>query len=148
MLTQISSYFYKSQWFGTPVLVVLPTIEKPLSAVNTLPIEWLQPPASGEVFDDIKMCDRRLQGFSLAEGFSIVKKGAGTEAHPGARYRCKHHGIETLNTRKLSDRIERDEKGNIISSRKREMTEVGQADCCFDVAVSWKSIGKRNSGLK
>ena len=140
MLTQISSYFYKSQWFGTPVLVVLPTIEKPFSAVNALPIEWLQPPTSNEVFDDIKMCDRRLQGFSLAEGFSIVKKGAGTKAYPGARYRCKHHGIETLNTRKLSDRIERDEKGNITSSRKREITEVGQADCCFDVVVScWQA---------
>ena len=77
-------------------------------AVNALPIEWLQPPVSGEVFEDIETCDRRMQGFSLAEGFMVVKKGGGSKAHPGVRYRCKHHGTETLNTRKLSDRVERD----------------------------------------
>ena len=41
-------------------------------AVNTLPTSYLLPPATGEVFSDISACERRLRGYSLAEGFDVV----------------------------------------------------------------------------
>ena len=49
-------------------------------AVNALPSEWLLPPRTGEIFDSIEHCRRRLQGYSLAEGFEVVQTGGGTSA--------------------------------------------------------------------
>jgi hypothetical protein len=34
--------------------------------VNLLPPAWLLTPQSGEVFDGLDNCDRRLRGYSLA----------------------------------------------------------------------------------
>jgi hypothetical protein len=42
------------------------------SAVNSLPVEWLDPPATGEEFELFDKCERRLRGFSLSQGFDIV----------------------------------------------------------------------------
>src|SRR5437762_7960320 len=36
-------------------------------AVNTLPLNWLSPPQTGEIFPDIPTCHRRLRGFSRSE---------------------------------------------------------------------------------
>ena len=45
--------------------------------VNALPPAWLLQPATGEVFDSIEHCKRRLQGYALAEGFNIVQTKEG-----------------------------------------------------------------------
>lgn len=117
-------------------------------AVNAMPAEWRSPPATGESFPDLTTCYRRVQGFSLVEGFCIVKDGGGTKANPGTRFFCSFHGSQTKNCRKLEDRVSRDEEGNIVSQRKRETTSVGQSNCSWAVSASYKSVGKRNSGVK
>ena len=40
--------------------------------VNALPAAYLLPLQSGEIFDSIPYCERRLRGYALAEGFNIV----------------------------------------------------------------------------
>jgi hypothetical protein len=42
-------------------------------AVNALPPEWLLPPHTGEIFDSIDYCKRRLKGYALTEGFDVVQ---------------------------------------------------------------------------
>lgn len=44
------------------------------------------PPCSGEVFESLEACNRRLHGYALAECFDIVRKGGGTKAK-------KTHGL-------------------------------------------------------
>src|SRR4030095_10552388 len=87
-------------------------------AVNSLPPEWLLSPCTGEIFDSIDHCKRRLPGYALAEGFEFVQTGGGTKQNPGARFQCSRHGEATRNWRKLEPRVERDEQGNITSKRK------------------------------
>src|SRR5438046_9559100 len=53
-------------------------------AVNALPPAWLLQPTTGEVFDSIEHCKRRLQGYALAEGFEVVQTGGGTKKWPGS----------------------------------------------------------------
>jgi len=43
-----------------------PALER---AVNALPVEWIDAPVSGEVFESIIECERRLRGYALAECF-------------------------------------------------------------------------------
>lgn len=108
--------------------------------VNSQPVGWLQDPAQGEVFTSKKEAGARLQGYSLSQGFDVVNKGGGSSVTPGAVYRCVHHGLATKNTRQLEDRVTRDEKGNITSSRKRESTAVRQTNCGWYVRVSFTSV--------
>ena len=117
-------------------------------AVNAMPPEWLLAPQTGELFPDVPACYRRLKGYSLVEGFCIVRFGGGTKSNPGCRFLCSFHVSGTRNSRKLEDRVVKDEEGTIISQRKREATSVGQSDCPWEAYVSWKSVGKRNSGIK
>ena len=91
-----------------------PVVER---VVNKFPSAWLLPPESGEVFDSLDHCERRMRSFSFAEGFDIVRKGGGTKANPSWRFRCLFHGEETRNDRKLEDKVERDEHGTITSTR-------------------------------
>lgn len=43
-------------------------------------------PESGEVFNSPDHCDRRLRGYSFAEGFDIVRKGGGSKSNPSWRF--------------------------------------------------------------
>ena len=86
-------------------------------AVNALPTEWLETPRTGEVFDGIIECERRLRGYILAEGFDIVRNGSSTKKHLGRRFFYIFYRTETRNNWGLEDYIERDEKGMIISKR-------------------------------
>lgn len=88
--------------------------------VNSFPPEWLLPPQSGEIFENLEHCNRRLRAFVLATGFDIVRKGGGTKAFPSWRFFCFYHGTETRNDRKLEARVEIDEEGNITSKRQRD----------------------------
>jgi hypothetical protein len=93
-------------------------------AVNALPSAWLLQPITGEVFDSIEYCKRRLQGYALAEGFDVVQTGGGTKNVSGARFECSKHGESTRNLRKLESHVGRDEDGAIITVRQRKDTLV------------------------
>jgi len=88
--------------------------------VNANPSTWLLHPQSGELFDSLDHCNRRLRGYALAEGFDIIRKGAGPKSNPSWLFRCIHYSEKTRNNRKLEDRIERDKDGSIISKRQRD----------------------------
>jgi hypothetical protein len=92
--------------------------------VNALPPSYLLSPCSGELFDSLEHCNRRLRGWALAEGFDIVRNGGGTKAAPSYRFRRIYHGEVTRNQRKLKDYIQKDSKGQIVSRRKKEVTNV------------------------
>ncbi len=112
-------------------------------AVNALPTAFLLPPATGEVFDDIPACERRLRGLALAEGFDIAHTGGGYRRVPAGRWQCSQHGKETKNWRKLEVRVEYDEEGTITSKCQREGTNVSQLNCNWLVRVSYKDVGGR-----
>lgn len=116
--------------------------------VNLLPPAWLSEPQSGELFDSLDHCNRRLRGYALKEGFDIVRKGGGTKANPSWRFFCVYHDVATQNTRKMEDRVERDEEGNVTSQRQRDKTTVRQLECRWETFCSFKDIGQRGSGVK
>jgi MULE transposase domain len=116
--------------------------------INALPAAYLLPPQTGEIFDSIASCERRIRGYSMAQGFDIVLTGGGTRVAPGARFECCYHGDTTRNWRHLEDHVEKDEEGKVTSERQREGTTVGQLNCQWSVRVTWKDIGKRGSGNK
>ena len=117
-------------------------------AVNAMPPEWLLAPQIRELFPNVPVCYCRLKDYSFVEGFYIVRFGGGIKSNPGCHFLCNFYGSGTRNSRKLEDKVEKDEEGTIISQRKREATSVGQSDCPWEAYVSWKSIGKRNSIIK
>lgn len=115
---------------------------------NSFPLSWLLAPCTGEVFDNLEHCNRRLRAWAFVEGFDIVRNGGGTGANPSYRFRCIFHGTATRNSRKLEDRVERDEEGRIVSKRRREATSARQLQCPWSALCSFKDIGKRGSGDK
>jgi hypothetical protein len=92
--------------------------------VNALSPSYLLAPCSGELFDSLEYCNRRLRGWALAEGFDIVRNGGGIKAAPSYRFRCIFHSSKTKNNRKFEDMIERDSEDKIVSKRKKEVTNV------------------------
>ena len=116
--------------------------------MNALPSAWLLQPATGEIFDSIEHCRRRLQGYALAEGFDVVQTGGGIKKALAARFECSRHGESTRNWRKLESHVEYDEEGTVITVRQRENILVSQTGCKWSARVSWKDIGKRGLGVK
>jgi hypothetical protein len=96
--------------------------------VNSFPPEWLLPPQSGEIFENLEHCNRRLRAFALATGFDIIRKGGGTKALLSWRFFCFYHGTTIRNDRKLEARMKIDEEGNITSRRQRNTINVQQLD--------------------
>lgn len=113
--------------------------------VNAQPSHWREDPVKGEVFADRKEAEARLQLYALVRGFDVVAGGGGSAASPAVNIQCIHHGIVTLNTRKLEDRVMRDEEGVITSMRKRDDTAVRQTGCDWRVRVSFMAINRRNA---
>jgi hypothetical protein len=111
--------------------------------VNLLPPAWLLKPQSGELFNSLEHYDRRLPGYSLAEGFNIVRRGGGSKSNPSWRFFCIHHGLKTQNTRKLEDVVKRDKKGSITSRRQRENTNVSQLDYKWERLCPFKELEKK-----
>src|SRR5436305_11575572 len=96
--------------------------------VNSFPPEWLLPPQSGEIFENLEHYNRRLRAFALATGFDIVRKGDSSKALPSWRFFCFYYSTEIRNDRKLKARIETNKKDNIINKRQRSFTNVKQLD--------------------
>ena len=113
-----------------------------------LQLQWLLQPQSGEVFHSLDYYNCRLRGYSLAQGFDIIRKGGGSKSNPSWGFFCIHHGRKTQNTRRLEDKVERDNEGIITSRRQRENTNIGQLDCNWEGLCSFKDLGKRGSGSK
>lgn len=111
--------------------------------VNAYPPRWIDEPRDGEVFESIDECHRRLIAYSFSQGFDVVKTHTNKGQYPNATFCCCHHSEETRNTRDLPDKVERDEEGQVIGERQRELTIVRQALCLWCCKVAWKFTGKR-----
>jgi hypothetical protein len=116
--------------------------------VNLLPSAWLLRPQSGERFDSLDYCDRRLRGYSFTEGFDIVRKGGGSKSNSSWRFFYIHHGLKTQNTRKLENEVTRNERSIITSRRQRENTNIGQLNYKWEGLYSFKELGKKGTSNK
>ena len=115
--------------------------------VRSFPASFLLAPVAGEVFENPDLCQERLQGWALSQGFAIVRtSGSLKSTRPRFEFRCIHHGDNTADTRKLEKHVERDEENVIISRRKQEATNINARSCPYLISLSWKQIGKRGSG--
>jgi hypothetical protein len=117
-------------------------------AMAAMPPAWRLAPQTGEVFDSLQLFEDRICAWSFCDGFEVVRGGGGSKKWPGLRLRCKHHGEETQNTRKLEDTVVKDSKGKITSDRQRGNTIVSQLSCEWAVRSTYKSVGKRGSDEK
>jgi len=121
-------------------------------AVNAKPPEWLVPPQDDEVFDDPDECERRLNAYSLAQGFDVVRTHSRHQTGPGitpfVTFQCIFHGSETRNFRQLEKSVTKDKDDKITSRRKRDSTAVRKTDCRWSCRVSYRSIGKRGTEPK
>jgi hypothetical protein len=91
-----------------------PALERAIAAI---PEPWLLAPKSGEVFESKKECKKRLQAFTLTQGFAVV---VGKSHKDRSVFHCIHHSAESRNDRGLEPRVLRDEEGKIVSERQRD----------------------------
>src|SRR5436305_223163 len=98
-------------------------------AMAAMPPAWRLAPQTSEVFDSLQLFEDRVRAWSFYDGFEVVRGGGGSKKCPRLRLRCKHHGEETQNTRKLKDNVVKDSKDKITNNRQRGNTIVGQLSC-------------------
>jgi hypothetical protein len=91
-----------------------PALER---AVTAIPEPWLLAPKSGEAFQSKELCKKRLQAFTLTQGFAVV---VGKSNKDRSIFHCIHHSAESRNDRGLEPRVMKDEEGKIISQRQRD----------------------------
>lgn len=116
--------------------------------LRSLPPSFLVAPAAGEVFENADLCQDRLQGWALSQGFEIVRlAGSMKEAQPRFRFHCIHHGKGTANKRQLEDHVEVDKEQNKVSRRQREATSIYARNCPYIITLPHKQLGKRGSGV-
>jgi hypothetical protein len=109
---------------------------------------FLKQPANGEVFENVDLCQDRLQGFAFSAGFAIVKaSGSMKQAQPRFYFRCIHHGKSMRNYRQLEEHMERNEEGEITTRRKQEATTINARNCSYLIYLVQKQVGKRGSGV-
>ena len=106
------------------------------NAVNKEPEVWRRRPITGEHFSTLAEAESRLVVWALIEGFDIARTGGGNKVSKAEIFCCVHHSKDTRNYRGLSERVTRDDDGNITSDRKREATGVRQTDCNWNCRVS------------
>jgi hypothetical protein len=82
-----------SKWPGRPNLGAQSTIAAVERIANSFPVPWLLAPRTGDIFDNLEHCNRRLRAWAFVKGFDIVRNGGGTAANPSYRFRCIFHGI-------------------------------------------------------
>ena len=89
------------------------------TCVRSFPSSFLSVPTAGEVFDNPDVCQERLQGWALSQGFVIVRKSGNVKAaRLRFEFRCIHHEVDTRNDRQLKKHVERDEEDRITNRRK------------------------------
>lgn len=115
--------------------------------VRAFPPSYLVEPTNGEVFDNVDLCQERLQAYAFAQGFAIVRKsGIMKQARPRFYFQCIHYGVSTENWRQLEEHIERNEENEITSRRKRDATNINARNCPYHIYLAFKQIGERGSG--
>lgn len=105
--------------------------------INACPPEWVEAQETGEVearetgemFSSIDECQRRLNLYSMSQGFCVVITHSTKSPTISTTFSFIHHGSETRNTRKLPRAVERDKNGEVVGARKRELTVVIQTNC-------------------
>jgi len=107
-----------------PTFQNLPTyLRKPfLRAVNQNPLAWLLQPTTDEVFNSSNRCWARLQAFAFSLGFTVVTGKVYSSRTPRWQFRCIHHSIKSQNNRRLEPEMEKNTKGIIVITRKRNGT--------------------------
>jgi hypothetical protein len=114
--------------------------------VRALPSSFLLRPVAGEVFDDVDLCQERLQGWALSQGFAIVRKsGSLKQARPRFDFLCIHHGRDTANTRRLEKHVEKDDEDRITTRRKQEAININARDCPYLIYLARKQLRRRGS---
>ncbi|KAF7508230.1 hypothetical protein GJ744_009527 [Endocarpon pusillum] len=117
------------------------------SRVRAFPPSYLVEPTNGEVFDNVDLCQERLQAYAFAQGFAIARKsGSMKQARPRFYFYCIHHGVSADNWRHLEEHVERDEENKITSRRKQDKTNINARNCPYHIYLAFKQIGKRGSG--
>src|SRR5205809_6575484 len=66
-------------------------------AVNALPPAWLLQPTTGEVFDSIEHCKRRLQDYALTKDFEVVRTGEDIKKASKTHFKCLKYEESTKN---------------------------------------------------
>src|ERR1700742_5110951 len=107
---------------------------------NAFPRTWLRERVTGEIFQALEECERRLVAFSLSQGFDVVTGNSAKKPFPRKTFVCSHHGAETRNFRELPDEVERNEEKVIIGERQRELTSVLGTDYRYSCIVSFKPV--------
>src|SRR5947207_6410320 len=128
----------------SPTYVALPEHAKPawLRAIRARPPAWLLAPATGEVCEGKEDWYQRLQGWGLFEGFGVVQGRVWKDGTPRWEFRCKLHGIKTLNTRGLEPRKLKDEEGKMVTNWQRNIMVKAKKDCGFNYLLFYKSVSK------
>jgi hypothetical protein len=100
--------------------VLAPNERQPwLDHVASFPAEFLVKPADGDEFTNPEHCLLRLNAWGFLSGaFYVSLRSAGGRT-PSWDFACKFHSDKTLNRRALEPEVIKDDKGNIISKRKR-----------------------------
>jgi hypothetical protein len=127
-----------------------PEVSRPLveGHMATMPATWRVQPQTGETFSSLEAFKSRIVGWSFCDGFWPQESGGGTPQVPSMRLVCTHHAEKTRNYRGLEDRIKKNEKGGVISERKREVTSTGQLSCKYEIRCSWKGWPTCSSSSK
>jgi hypothetical protein len=93
--------------------------------VRSFPSSFLLAPVDGEVFENADLCQERLQGWALSQGFAIIRtSGSIKAARQRFKFRCIHYRDDTQNNQQLKRHIKRDKKDNITSRRKQKTTSI------------------------
>lgn len=107
--------------------------------INAMPKTHSQPPQPGEEFETFDTAAERCHNYAFASGRCPVFTKKDVKKEMRARFRCKHHGTETRNTRKCTEeeRNKKDDKGRHLA---RPNTCKTQLDCRFSLGISFRKV--------
>ena len=116
--------------------------------VRSFPPSFLLISTFGEVFDNLDVCQERLQGWALLQGFVIVRTSGNVKTvRPRFEFRCIHREVDILNSRQLKEHVKRDEENRIINRRKQEVTNINVRNCLYCICLIYKQVDKRDSNV-
>ena len=104
--------------------------------MNALPPAWLLQPITGEVFNSIEHCKRRLQNYALAEGFDVVQIEGDIKKVLTDCFKCLKHREYIKNWRKLKNHVKYNKKNTIITVYQHENILVSQINCKWSAYIS------------
>ena len=116
--------------------------------VRSFPPSFLLAPVDGEVFDNADMCQERLQGWALSQGFAVIRtSGSLKQKRPRFKFRYIYYGAETSDTHKLKEHVKRDKEDRIISHHKQKATNINAHSYYYLITLTHKQVKKRGSGV-